>query len=486
MSRADRRARHAAFGLGLLGLAAACGSTTPRAGNATATVRVAGAPASDKAGADLVPIGPFTITAAAMPQRLAVDGNLQEWGDGKRAPRVVFVAVDEKKLALAASWPEAAKGSVAIAISTTIPEVPEIGWTQRGGSTHELTDETCQFEQIALAEANWKNGDAHPPEVVEQCRAVMKRHAEFTARFRERFVRRFRLSASGIEALDAAGKASPINGATHRATADGVEVELPLSAMPRIAQAPLESLEIAVAEGKLPSGLLPPTADERQGWTEVKLQQAVAFAPHGALRAQIAVAAPLVVNSYDPGKPEIVHSVSHAAETPLGGKGAPDRAVVVESEETIFTKTDEHGDVVIGVARAAGHYIATYRGGQLVAVEGFPDVRGTKKVGDDLHLFGYDEGGFTWAVGTYVPPRWRVLAVAKDGKLTEIADEGVDWVGMWNAWDNEPKPYFDRDFAQFGIRGKRGKRPKTVTWKWDEKERKYVSDVTPRSQSPSP
>jgi hypothetical protein len=466
-------------------LALGCASRAPD-NTEGATVKIAPSANDGRSGAPL-PRGPFDLRAAAIPPALAIDGRLDEWPTPGTTPvRRVFVAVDAKRLVLAVSAGDAAKDGVVIALSSHVPEVPEIGWSQRGGSTHPLDDERCRFEQISLPEANWKNGEEQPPEVIAACRALLQRHTDFVARYKESFVRRFRLTDQRVEALSADGRPSPLSGASHAASAGSIEVSLPLEAMPRLAEAPLEMVYLAAAERALPTGLVPPSYQHTEGWTELKLPAPVSFEPHGELRAQLVGLSPFGTDqvSYRPAEPNKIELVSSSSgSAAIGGKNAPDRPVVVEDTFDMFTKTDEIGELTFGIARGLGTNLAILRKGKLASMAGIPHPWHIKRREGELHVFAFANNGFTWAVGTYVPPRWIVLRVNPDGTNEEIADEGVDVIGQWNAWDGDPEPFHDPELSTFGMKGKRNKKPKTVTWRWSQADRKYVSTVSPANQA---
>lgn len=432
---------------------------------------------------------------AFMPEALAIDGRLDEWllPDDVAAQRTVLVAVSPTKLVIAASLPALVESEISVAIASAAPSVPDVGWAERGGSIRELTDERCQFEQISLPEGYWERGKQQPPEVVEACRAIMQRQADYAASYLERFVRRFRLTGSAVHALDAHGEARPIDGAVHAAVKGTIEVQLPISSLPRLAQAPLMTLFVKVAEGKLPADLTPPRGeDDTQGWSSAGVLEPVEFAPHAALRA--AIFADLGIGyhhpdfgelSFHPSTPDTIE-LARAERWGPGVGGAEPITVtkVVQSEQRIFTRLAELGDVEVGVAHAHKPFLATYHKGVFVSATEFFPVAGKTERAGALHVFGYDAGGFSWSRGAmYSPPRWWVYAVKRDGTVEDIADEGVDSFGMWNAWDDYPKTFFDPDFRRVGLRGIRKKRPKTVIWRWNDAEGKYTSSVTPKDQA---
>jgi hypothetical protein len=488
-----KHASHAALVAALLALAAchaAMATTTPKAAplgrrSAAPKTHAAVEPSAD---------GPFGVVGVDVPAHLVVDGRLDEWPARVDSGRRVFVAVTADALVLAADLPPAGHG-VWLALAAPVPRVPDVGWIERGGSTHELNDERCQFEQVSGPEGSWDVGKKQPPEFVDACRALIQRHQDFVATFQARFVRRFALGANGVKALDAAGTEQSINGMVVSATSSGsVEARLPLTAMPLLAQAPLVSLFAVAAAERPAQEVVPPSEGNELGWTAVKLPTPVGFGEHAellaAMFADFGSGMPWLTGqiAFHPAEPEtieVVHDAGPDGTAGPRGPQAPERPVVVMEKRALYTPLDELGDVKIGIARAHTELVVTHRGGKLVASAPMGDVRAVKRRGDELHLFSYSRNGFAMTVGTYVPPRWDVVAVKKDGSIDEEkADEGVDTMGIWDAWDADPEPFSDPDFQRFGIRGKRHKRPKTVTWQWNEKDGKYTSGVVPPDQAP--
>lgn len=421
-----------------------------------------------------------------MPPDLSIDGDAREYKvTGRAGPKgSVVVALDDKKLVFAITRADASKGALAIALTSYAPFFPDVGWTQRGGTTFGLTDEGCRFEQHLVgetAEGEWKSGAPRPPEVVAACRAVLKRHATMAAKYDERFVRRFRISATAVEALDKEGRAKAIEGAKHRAAGQTIEVMLPLAAMPAFAAAPLAKMLLFAAEGDLSADIGAYRGPE-SGYSEVPLASPVSFSPHAQLRDALFgrhIPKPHHEMSYHPAEPQKIDVVYPAAGVSFGGANTPDRMVVVESSQPIFTKTDDLGEVVVGIARGTTRFLATLRKGKLVGLEPFPDVRGVKKRGQDLHFFGYESAGFFEALSERVSPYWRAFAVKPDGTLHLLSDEEGYPTGAGVYWDTPPVPFSDRGFTTFGVRGRSLGVPKTVTWRWNEKETKYLSSVIP-------
>ena len=451
---------------------------------------------------------PVKLSAGPLPAKLSLDGSVSEWGvDPKR--NVVVVGIDKTKVVLAIGWAEEKRPVVSLALASPVPLLPEIGWVQRGGTTHELTDETCKFEQIPLIEAGWQNGRAHPPEVAKACLEILARYGKASAAYRERFIRRLKIDGAAVSLVDAAGASKPLAGAVVHAGETSVEVELPLTALPDTQQAPLAYLYAGVAHGELQDALHTPPSqphpslDEAPAadpaWRRLELASPVGFGEHPDVLASVLAEPSGVLNggimaqlSYSPARPATLSTmtVPDVAVTPskivpkvpgaIGGPTAPDRPALFEEVGPLFVPLETFGKVTLGLARGS---VITLVGGKLVAESGFSQPEATQPRGDDLHLFKLDVGGFNFMTG-YNPPAWQAVAVKADGKLVEISDESPDSPGMHDAWDGSPKPFNSPDWTSFGLRGKRGGKPKVVTWTWDAKAARYTVSVVPSPASP--
>lgn len=442
---------------------------------------------------------PISLRAIALPQGARVDGDLAEWGTAPGRNELV-IGVGRETLVLAIGWADPKRPEVYAALASSAPSVPDIGWSERGGGTHPLTEMRCELEQIPLVEGMWRDGKQQPPEVVKACLEVLGRHQKMSAAYRDRFIRRLKLGAEGASRIDATGTTEPIPNAKVAASMNGVEIQLPLSALPELAQAPLASLFVGASFGALPEGLrMPPDEIEPDpAWKALSLDAPVGFGPRASLLEALfkepAYPPNLERLSYAPDKPERLHFIapSEVAVAPvksdgtipgaIGGATALDRPAVYEEERPLFTKLDSFGDVEIGSTSAKRELLVTFVGGRLVATDPFARPQASIRRGDDLHLIRLDAGGFSWSVGFYQPPAWQVRAIHLDGTIEDIAGPG-DMAGVWSAWDGEPKSFSDKDWQRFGLRGKRNGKPKTVTWQWSPKEGRYDAKITPASQA---
>lgn len=447
---------------------------------------------------------PIALSAVNLPDNVVVDGSISEWGlDAKR--NIVAIGISKTKVVLAIAWAEPERPIVTLALANLVPMLPEIGWSQRGGTTHELTAEGCEFEQIPLIEAGWTNGRRQPPEVTRACKEVLARYEKASAGYRERFIRRLRIDTAGVSLLDGAGASAPLAGAVVRSQATSAEVELPLTALPDINQAPLVFILAGAVFGELPEGLRTPpsqghpSSEEKPAldaaWTRLELKTPVGFGDHPDILALVFEDPSGVMNggvmsqiSYAPARPETFSimtvpdvAVAQSKVVPkvpgaIGGPTGPDRPALYQEESPLFTPVDTFGKVTIVLARGS---LVTLVGNKIVAEESFGQPEATHRRGEDLHFFKFRPGGYNPMVGFY-PAQWSAVAIKPDGKIVPIADEGVDMPGMSDAWDTAPKTFNSPDWTSFGLRGQRGGKPKTVTWQWDATKSHYVSSVVPK------
>lgn len=424
--------------------------------------------------------------AVAVPADLKIDGDTAEWGPRPTSRRVIYVAPAPDRLVLAATFVEPSR-PVTLALTSPIPCVPAIGWISRGGYTHPIDDKACQHEQVPGPEGSWDEGRANPPEVVQACTALLARRQAFVAVHDQRFVRHIVLSRTGVTV-----DGQPVAGALHRSRDDGgVEVQLPLSAMPELAEAPLRTLLVRAAIGPLSDDVpLPIREYEKKPdarWQTLVLATPIEYAPNADAR-RIAFdgfrglgEAQEGSISYRPADPEHVEVLS-TPET-LGstawGANTPERQAVVETSAKLFDPIDKLGDIDIGLS--VGRMLMTRQRGELVASASLATVDGVVARGGEMHFFSYSPGGFDTWMGTYAPPTWSVLSVHTDGKIdAQVADEGVDNVGDWQAWDQPPTRFSDEKFTKFGMRGMRKGRTKVVTWIWSDKAARYLVTVVPK------
>lgn len=420
-----------------------------------------------------------TIGVVAMPDRVAIDGALAEWGSSP-SPATLWLAIDEKKLVVVI--PKLPAGEpVFLALATIVPPVPEVGFVQRAASTLALDDEICAHERSVTEPF----GKEQPPEVAAACRALIARRNKTVAAYSERFVRRLRITADAVTSIASDGGEVALAEVAQKARDETIELALPLGALPWLAEAPLSQLLGAVS--RAPFEAAPPTVADAAGWTALTLPEPVDSAPHPRLREALFATLSSYANvqlAFDPKHPELIE-VIHTPTIHEGGfqmSSPPQRPALVQDQHPLFTSIETIDDVTVGVVQAHDTFLATYEDGAFVQLEAFHEVAGVQQRNDELHVFAFVPEHNDWLNGGMtIPARWRAMAARKDGTLHEVADDGVDMVPM-RAWDSPPKSFHDATFTRFGMRGIFRRRPKVVTWIWNPSAKEYQSQVVPSDQ----
>ncbi len=459
-----------------------CGGSTPPAA-------ATGESPGETPGVGAPPAAPPRVEADVIPEDFVVDGAVGEWLLTPNAQ--VRIALGAKRLVVTAELPPGATGA-SVAISSRFLDYPHLGWIARSGHTIPLTEHSCKVEQVPAGEGMWNDGKTHPPEVVKACLALLKRHEQEAAAFREKFVTRLRLSTTGVTTEGGA----PIAGAQHATQGRTIEVSLPLSAAPAFVVAPVIELMVHATWGApphdLPLPVLTPNPEQQADprWTALTLLEPAAFGPHAELREVLfepPVFGPFgwtARSYYHPGEPQKVYWLdTPISETTIAfGDYPPPRIAVVKEERELYRKVETIGDVEVGVAQ--GTLLIVKKGGKIIDSEhGVGELKGVAQRNGQLHLFGYQPPAFSVMIGATAPPRWHVIGVASDGKVDpDLA--GAYWDGdySWQAWDADPEPFSDRDFHMFGMKGTRKGKPKTVRWIWHPEPKRYEFAIEPPSQ----
>lgn len=344
-----------------------------------------------------------------------------------------------------------------------------------------------------MGEGNWGDGDPHPPEVAQACLAMLARHEADANTYREQFVARFRLTKTGVTSISGV----PIAGAQHAADGPSIEVSLPIAAAPAFMVAPVEELLAVVSMGPLPDDLPPalssPLPEEKLDprYTLLPLPEPLVFSTHEALRAdyfnkwEFGPVPRLGRHYYWPASPDVVHVLSAPiAETAIDfGRFPPSRVRVVAKQHPLYRVVDRWGEnVTIGVS-AGARLITKYAGRVISDQHGISGLRGVIQRGADKHLFAYRPPHYSYMQGGRKPGFWYVLAVSPSGEVrTDVAEELFDGYFAFQAFDQDPTPFSDRDFHTFGLEGIRKGKPKTVRWIWHPDDRRYKITVEPPSQ----
>lgn len=452
------------------------------------------------------PTDPTIVSVAAVrpPASIAIDGDLAEWGTfmalpslgqpmagGQRASsehapnppdaasRLAF-AISGDGAQIAATLGESAHDGIWLGVGAWAPDLPRLGIYSRGGALDELE---CEFVRIELSEGAHTQGPPNPPEVRAACEALIARHKQLIAAEATRFERVFKIDREGVHRVEADGAIAAIPGASAvwKATAGGatVEVSLPLAAMPRVAEAPLEAMRLAA---RAVTAAKPPSLTARE-WVWVSLPSPVAFEPLGDLRAKIfeqqreieldpshfgeTVYSQPEGLSYHPTAPLRVERVHY-----LGGEYEYTR--VGPSEVPLYEKRDALGDIEVGMASSSE--LAILRKGKLLELIGIGGIlKGIVHREGELHVFGFSPSSFNEMSG-FQPSRWSVTAISEDGSHRDLVVDGslevAGWYeAAWTAMDEIP----GKDFERFGMRAVIAKQGIEQTWSWSHAKKMYVA-----------
>jgi hypothetical protein len=474
--------------------------------------------ASDSA--EVAPPDPaiVSVTAARAPRTLAVDGDLGEWGSlppplpslppppedndnddeppkkkdpppnpAEAASHLAIVLTSEAVL-IAAELGEQAREGIWVGIGTHAPDLPVLG--QYFGRMGFVPLGDCESGPREQDGGYWT--EENPPEVVAACKDLQDRRAAFAARHEARFARVFRIDREGVRGVSADGELVAIEGARSAwktgpkgATA---ETSLPLAAMPRVADAPLESLRLVARAATSPK---PPGLD-RGPWVWVKLPDAVSFEPHGELRARafkralelggegfgtIQYKQPRGL-SFQPGDAQHVEIMD-----------SPDCTAVVPREETLYRKQASLGDVEVGDVTApvgsrcdaeSERSLVIFKKGKLVEViEDLGSVRGVVTRDGELHVIAFRSWNATWVV----------KAVASDGSHHNVYVQGGDRTEAKRyTRDSDVSEFANETFDTFGWRGVRANRGVEMTWTWNGTRKIYTvkEGVLPIKEAKTP
>lgn len=228
-----------------------------------------------------------------------------------------------------------------------------------------------------------------------------------------------------------------------------MEIALPLAAMPRLVEAPLQRLHLVARAATSPR---PQPSPEQ--WVWVRLPEPVAFEPLGEIRAR---AAQILVDatyhpaglSYHPADPLHVQTLRYIG----------DPSSVAPSEENLYEKLATLGDVEIGKVTAFGTWLAVLKKGKLVGsykdsgedmpFDAFPppERKGIVTRDGSLHVISYAESAQSEGVGPR-PASWSALVIGPDGTAHEAVQD-VDLPYTWDGLTEFASPELDT----FGLRG---------------------------------
>ena len=429
-----------------------------------------------------------SVVTAPVPAAFALDGDVAEWGsllppvppppkdpppkEAQKAPGPdpnprdaashVAIAVGKGGVTVAAELGEAAKAGLWLGIGSTAPDTAPIGDWQRGGGVREFN-----------CDVNLANGEPNAPEARAACQALLDQHTAFVAAHEARFQRVLRLDAEGVRQVKDDGSLAPVDGAKviwkpgpRGATA---EATLPLTALPRVPEAPLGSLRFVARAVTTPK----PPAVAPEAWVWLELPAPVGFEPWAELRATAferargaAVLYPSGL-SYHPADPLHVETVGY-------DRGVYDTSHVRGFEATLYKKQASIGDVELGQVSAYGDWLAILRKEKLVELVDLPgNLQTVFERAGEIHVVTYSQytSTDTWAEQA----RWSVMAIKSDGTVREdIMERGVDNL----SW-KQVERFSDKAMYTFGVRGLAmgtadEKEGTEVSWRWNPGSKTYA------------
>ena len=368
-----------------------------------------------------------------------IDGDLTEWG----APSKIGFALSGQQAWIVGRLAPAASEGVWVGVGARFVELPVIG--------HDLAAE----------------------------------RASHVARFE----RLYRIDPTGVRALGKDGALSAIEGAKaawkREDAGVSLEVSLPLSALPRFAEAPIERVRLTAAIGRS----APDVPPERWVWFD--LASPVHFQPYDALRMHAIERAldrrpftdlptpsfeePFPV-SYQPGDPLHIEVID-----------APSCDRLERHERPLFEPLAPFGDLQIVRAAAPHRGPGSEGDGRCTfadepwlavldkeAVKSIVRMTGTLQTtfrrGDELHVLSYEERS-----SEAIPGVFRVIGFSATGAHNGVPVQILPGYAPLLSLEKGPSTWTDletflggdKDSFAFGWRGVRSGRGFEATWRWD-------------------
>lgn len=433
------------------------------------------------------------VVAVSAPGSVRVDGDLSDWGDAMDAAPRLAVALTSDALYLAARLDLSAADGVWLGVGAWAPKLPPVGVIGIMDQLEPLTD--CASHPVVgqVVDEGSRVLDTkdvpNAPAARAACKVALDRYTALRGEHERRFEKRFKLDREGIRELAQDGALVPIAHAEAAWRVESsearVEIALPLSAMPRLAQAPLPSLKVFARTAS--------DGGEEEPWTWVHLPAPVTFQPHGAERDHaLEVQRPFWEGtlpdglfysrqspalSYQPGDPLHLERMAYV------GKPAPFMEVAPR-EELLYQQAATLGDVQIGFnvpapawpaqedfMPTAQQWLSIFRGGAFVALVDLKgNVRRVVNREGELHVVSSSPYNRTNANGPREPV-WSVVAVAADGSHRELTDECPDDGDTNHSCG--ATTFASAELDRFGWRTK-CQPGAEVTFTWDTSKKRYT------------
>ncbi len=375
----------------------------------------------------------ITVSAVRVPAGFALDGDTTEWALGAALGRSkLAIAVTAERVLVAAELGQPSPEGFWLSLASKANEMLPVGTWGPGGAVGKID---CTAPGHMNPAGIWIEDDVDPtvagppagpaPAAAAACQAIVDKHAKRQAAYLKRFTRSLRIEPGGVRAAGDEGELVALEGATIAwKTSPGgasVEVSLPLSAPPRLVEAPLTRL---FAWARPATSEPPPPDAPLDDANALVLPAPVAFEPFAQVRARAFAGADTqryVASSrgeaqhrwtglsYPPGDPTHVEWVRY-------GRSAQQVDVV---EAVLYEKKATLGDVEVGHVQAFGDWLALSKKGEVVQMlELREGLRGVVVRDGEIHAVSYTPGHYTMAYSS-LPPSWDVLAIGPDGAVRD-------------------------------------------------------------------
>ncbi|MFO0555319.1 MAG: hypothetical protein U0271_43485 [Polyangiaceae bacterium] len=451
----------------------------------------------------------MSVVTKAPPANLEIDGDLKEWGSLDAEPAqaaaepeqvmpygmapaaaelpepstAVNPAVSGSHLAvalgealtIAGELGAAAADGAWVAIGSSVPLLPPTGIWYRA---QQVAGIDCVHEQDCCNDGEIIQGPERPPEVRAACEATIARNKEYIVEHAAEFERIYRLDATGAKLLEPDGKLTAIAAAkvalVKSDTGAHLEATLPLEALPRFSQAPIQTLRF---QGRPLSKEPPKSATANDGWIWLNLPQPVSFEPNAAVREIAFANLPSIffnpAMSYSATDRDHIFYVRHS----------DDASTLVPHNEVIYEKLNTLGDVEVGLLNVPTKRLLIRKAGQLVAIlnhteGGFmdlapdPEIKFAKERGGDLHYVFFNPGFVdSWAGMPYFG--WWAAIVHADGTYEANALDLTDMPMAYQYYKAKVSSNADFTKLTLGMPDYMRDVYADLTWTWDAKKKKW-------------
>jgi len=446
------------------------------------------------------------IGAVAVPDKLVLDGKLDEWGDLDAGalkdvvpddpfPRVGPLGQGDVPPDIENTpSPKDADVRVGVAIAADGVRVAiDFGQTGLDTITVGLASIPPRASGLAYVQSE---GDTSPPDAADALSMV-------AAPPDGAFTRELRVSKDGVELVGPANRRAALSNAEVRfdAVAHTLEARLPNAAVPELTEAPLSYLRMAVAlRGPIPDDVLGPP------WRWVELPVPVEYEPWSDLRERVIHDAQMLGPaggaglSYHPDEPLRIASADRSQDGygPLLPMGV------------LFEKKATLGDIDVGLGYANTPYLVTLKNGVLhdfrfltfhadadedagpkQGALGDGIVKGVLERNGEVHVITWAQTAYlTQITGEVILAHWTILRVDKEGVIRAQVCGGADLPFEARYSLGSLEPYANAGLTKFGWKrqasaGQSAARQTVLECAWDAKKQAYVERLTGKLPKPT-